>query len=173
MPALTQWTFGVSTVVWNLCASLGLSLLLPRWRTSIPSSHDISSRKKGKRRFFLTVLAFNWRKVIPGSLHCRRSLSLRRPVSMPVTSTVLGSRWLATTVMSHPRGQAHCHLIENRVCGYLWWSYHKRNPHGPSLSLMVLLLPTPFSAPFHPTHVTMGATSKASGSSWTLAHGVL
>jgi len=51
-----------------------------------------SSGRKRKRRFFLIALAFNWRKIIPGSLLYRRSLSLHWPISMPITPTVLGSQ---------------------------------------------------------------------------------
>ena len=72
------------------------------------------------------------------------------PMSMSITPTVQGSQWCTTATMIHPQRQVHRHLNKNRICLnrgkrriYLVESSnrvcHKRNPHGPSMSLMVLV----------------------------------
>lgn len=45
---LIQWIFGSQAVVWNLCASLGLSFLLPRWRIITWGHEDTLSRRDGE-----------------------------------------------------------------------------------------------------------------------------
>lgn len=77
---------------------------------------------------------------------------------MPITPTVLGSQGLALTAMSHPRGQAHCHLIRNRICGSLWWNYPVESATkgirmGPVCPSWCCFLPAPPRPPFHPTHM--------------------
>lgn len=118
---------------------------------STTSLHEaISLGGKGKRRLFLTAPAFDWRQIISRSLLGQHSFRSHWPMSMSITPTVQGSQWFTTVTMIHLQRQVHRHLNKNRICLnrgkkriYLVESSnrvcHKRNPHGPSMSLMVLV----------------------------------
>lgn len=113
-------------LIWNLCASLGLSFLLPRQRRSIPCSQDnVLIRRKREEKPVPQTFCFGWRKIIPSSLLGRRRISLA-DLNANHCQSDLESQWLAMAAMIHPQRQKHYHWKETGFAGRgegLWWNF--------------------------------------------------